>query len=48
MFMQKIVRLIDKFTFSLEGAMQENQRAPFVYELISKGGKDQDAMTKYS
>ena len=42
------MRLMDKFASSSEGVLQENQGAPFVYELTSKGGKDQDATMKYS
>jgi hypothetical protein len=30
MFMQKIMRLMDKFASSLEDAMQEDQGTPFI------------------
>jgi hypothetical protein len=42
--MQEIMCLMDRFTSSSEAVMQENQGAQFVYDLTSKGGKDQDAM----
>jgi hypothetical protein len=48
MFMQEIMCLIDKFASTSEIVLQENQGALFVYELISKCGKDQDAKMKYS
>lgn len=44
----RIMRLMDKSISSSKSIMQENQGAPFVYELTSKGGKDQRAMTKHS
>ena len=44
--MQEIMHLMDKFVSSSEGVLHENQGAPFVYKLTSKGGKDQDTITK--